>query len=115
MSTLITIFLFPIGLYFYFFQERPYLQKYNEVFDNFHKKIAQNNNLSKPEKKYQYSLMLKHNNYKVLTYDEYILGEKKLFSVSLFAAGIGIYFVGALIYIIYYIYFQKPHRVTFNS
>jgi len=109
------IFLFPIGLYFYFFVERKNRATYQKTFDDFGDKISKNTTLTDNQKLNKYINMLTNNDYKITTNNsKMIIGEKKIISMSLITMGIGTYFVGLIIYIIYFKFFQKPHIVEFS-
>ena len=115
MSQVIMIFLFPIGLYFYFFVERRDRPKYQKIFDDFGAKVGADDRLSDTEKKEQYIQMLKQNGYKITknTRNE-VRGEKKILSMSLLAMSIGVYYVGVFVYLGYYFWVQKPHVVVYE-
>ncbi|HFQ62365.1 MAG TPA: hypothetical protein ENK39_08750 [Epsilonproteobacteria bacterium] len=115
MSQLIMLFLFPIGLYFYFFVERKEKFKYQKVFDDFQIKIKDNIALNNEQKMQQYEEMLRHNGYNITSSTRTrIQGEKRIFYASLLAMGLGLYFVGALVYLAYYFWIQKPHVVVYE-
>ena len=115
MSQVIMLLLFPIGFYFYFFKERPSRPAYNKVFTDFEIKIQDNTTLSDIDKRQQYKKMLLKNEYKIInTTPNCIVGEKRIFSMSLFAMSVGFYYVGAIIYLLYFYYFQVPHKVIYR-
>lgn len=115
MSQVIMLLLFPIGLYFYI-QERKARPAYEKVFSDFNKDTKDKDELSHKEKIQKYKDMLRKNEYKIIeTTDTGVTGEKKIFSMSLFAMGVGVYFVGAIIYLSYFYYIQSPHRVMFDT
>ena len=115
MTQVIMIFLFFIGLYFYFFVECKTKNAYQKVFDDFQKKNQENRTLSQEEKMKQYEEVLVLNEYTVTKPTPNIIkGEKRIFYMSLLAMGLGIYCVGALIYLAYYFWIQKPHVVIFK-
>ena len=115
MSQVIMLLLFPIGLYFYFFKERPSHPAYNKVFTDFEAKIQNDHSLLDTEKMKHYKEMLLKNEYKIIeTSPTSIVGKKRIFSMSLFAMSIGFYYIGAVMYLLYFYYFQKPHSVTFT-
>jgi hypothetical protein len=115
MSQVIMIFLFPIGFYFYFFVERKNRHEYQQTFDDFQKKISQSRKLSQEEKLEHFQAMLINNDYKICkeTLDS-IEGEKKIFSMSLFTMTLGIFFVGAVFYLLYFYYIQEPHTMVYK-
>ena len=106
--------LFPIGLFFYIFKERPYMEKYHATFDDYAHTLHQDTVLSPAEKLSRYRDMLRHNDYTIVekTSDS-LVAEKRVFSMSLFAMGVGVYMIGGAVYYLYYRYVQRPHRVVF--
>lgn len=114
MSQVIMIFLFPIGLYFYFFVEKKERAKNQKIFDEFGESIKSNAKLSSSEKKEQLIQMLNYNDYIVTSTENTVHGEKKLFSMSLLAMGAGLYMVGMVFYLLYYYLVQKPHVVEYR-
>jgi hypothetical protein len=107
--------LFPIGLYFYFFVEKKARPAYDKVFTDFETEIQEDTSLLETDKIQHYKEMLLKNEYKIINVTSHcIAGEKRIFSMSLFAMSIGFYYVGAVIYLLYFYYFQTPHRVTFK-
>jgi len=116
MSQVIMLFLFPLGLYFYFFKERPARPRYYQVFTNFEAKVQNNTRLSDAQKTQQYKEMLRKNEYKIIeTTPTSVVGEKRIFSMSLFAMSAGLYLVGVVFYLLYWYYLQTPHKVTFHT
>jgi uncharacterized membrane protein YukC len=116
MSQVIMMLLFPIGLYFYFFKERPSRPAYDKVFTDFETEIQEDTSLLETDKIQHYKEMLLKNEYKIINANSHcIVGEKRIFSMSLFAMSIGFYYIGAVIYLLYFYYFQTPHRVTFKT
>ena len=115
MSQVIMLLLFPIGFYFYFFKERPSRPAYDKVFTDFEIEIQDDTNLLETDKIQHYKEMLRKNEYKITeTTSSCIVGEKRIFSMSLFAMSVGFYYIGAVIYLLYFYYFQTPHKVTFR-
>ena len=115
MSQVIMMFLFPIGLYFYFFVERKDKPKYQKIFDDFNVKIQNDKTLTNEEKMRQYAEMLRQNGYKIVESSRtQIKGEKRILSMSLLAMSIGLYYVGVLVYLAYYFWIQKPHVVEYR-
>ncbi len=116
MSQVIMLLLFPLGLYFYFFKERPARPRYYQVFTDFEAKVQNNTRLSNAEKIQQYKEMLEKNDYKIIeNTPTNIVGEKRIFSMSLFAMSAGLYLVGMVFYLLYWYYLQAPHRVVFHT
>ena len=115
MSQVIMMFLFPIGLYFYFFVERKDKPKYQKVFDDFQEKIQNDDSLSSEEKMRKYEDMLRQNGYTIVdTTRTSIKGEKRILGMSLLAMSIGAYYVGVFVYLAYYFWMQKPHVVEYE-
>ncbi|MCB4745520.1 MAG: hypothetical protein LGB07_07750 [Sulfurovum sp.] len=115
MSQVTMLFLFPIAMYFYFFKERPNRPAYYKVFDDFQKQMDKDEKLSKSQKLQLFKEMLLKNDYKIVGQtDSTVTGEKRIFSMSLFMVGVGAYFMGAVVYLIYFFFIQKPHVVEFH-
>jgi hypothetical protein len=109
------IFALPIGIYF-LIQEKSSMKKYQAIFDNFYIQMRDDKSLSSDEKVKYLKKMLEGNEYSVLyASKDGVRGEKKIFSIGWLFVGIGTVYVGLLVYILYYFYFQKPHVVEFQS
>ena len=116
MSQVIMLFLFPLGLYFYFFKERPARPVYDKVFTDFETKVQNKISLTDVQQIQLYQEMLEKNDYTIIeTTGTTIIGKKRIFSMSLFAMSAGLYFIGAVFYLLYWYYLQTPHRVVFNT
>ncbi len=114
MTTIIMLISLPIGIYILFY-EKQQMQKYQAVFDNFYDKLIDDNSLFKEEKLKLLQDMLYKNYYDVIQMQENsIKAEKKIFSVGWLFVGIGTFYIGLIVYIIYYFYFQKPHVLEFK-
>jgi hypothetical protein len=114
MSQVIMLFLFPIGLYFYIFVERKNRPEYEKVFDDFQKRISQNTRLSNENKLLRFKTMLSNNDYRITFEDKVnIKAEKKIFSISLLMMSLGIFFIGVVMYLVYFYFFQKAHQVHY--
>lgn len=108
------IFSLPIGIYL-LFQERRAMKSYQAIFDNFYREVKEDPNLSKEEKIRLLAQMLYQNNYHITEQNDHMVrGEKKIFSIGWLFVGIGTLYIGLLVYILYYLYFQKPHVVVFE-
>jgi len=115
MTQVIMLFLFPIGFYFYFFVERKEKPKYQKIFDDFQQKIASNQRLNDSEKIEKFKMMLVRNGYTLTEVkNSKVVGEKRIMSMSLFTMSAGFFYIGAVIYLLYFYYFQKPHRVEYS-
>ena len=112
MTTIIMIFALPIGL-FLLLGEKKAQATYQAIFDDFYKTVK-NENLDKTKKIEVFEDMLTKNHYAIKATADEVIGEKKIFSVGWLFIGIGSLYVGLLVYIVYYLYFQKPHVVRFE-
>jgi uncharacterized membrane protein YukC len=106
------IFALPIGM-FLLMGEKKARAKYQAVFDDFYKNI-QSENYTDEKKIELFKEMLKTNHYAVTTTKTEVIGKKKIFSIGWMFIGVGTLYVGLLVYIVYYLYFQKPHVVRFK-
>ena len=112
MSVIITLLALPIGL-FMIIKERRDHQHYQAVFDDF-LELIQASNLQTSQKLAKLRAMLEHNYYHILSVDtQEIRAERKLFSMGWLIFSLGFFYIGAVIYMIYFYKFQKPHRVYF--
>ena len=115
MSQVIMLLLFPIGLYFYFVVESKQKIAYQKVFDDFQEQIKNDDLLTQHEKLHLCEEMLKKNGYEIVELTEqYVKGEKRILSMSLFAMSVGVYYVGMFFYLAYYYWLQKPHVVKYE-
>lgn len=112
MTTVIMLLAFPIGI-FLLLQEKKSRIKYQAVFDDFYKETLDDDRLNDDTKLARFKAMLINNHYTVNTYENRVVGEKKLFSIGYMFIGIGTLYLGLIVYILYYLYLQKPHRVEF--
>ena len=91
------------------------MPSYQKVFDDFQVSMLKETHLNDAEKLEQFTHMLQQNDYAIVEHTKStVKGEKHIFYMSLLAMGLGIYFVGALIYLIYYFLIQKPHVVEYK-
>lgn len=115
MTQLIMLFFFPIGLYFYFFIERKDRPEYQKIFDDFQIEIQNDTTMTDEEKRDIYRDMLVQNRYKITQFNKKLVkGERRIFSMSLFIMSFGILYIGAILYLIYYFWIQKPHVVEYK-
>ena len=115
MTQLIMLLFFPIGLYFYFFVEKKNRPKYQKVFDDFQIEIENDSRLESEERKNLYKDMLVQNRYKITRLSKtVVIGEKRIFSMSLFIMSLGVLYVGAILYLAYYFWIQHPHVVEYE-
>ncbi len=114
MNTIIMIFALPIGLYL-LSREKENRRNYEAVFSNFFVQTKDDMTLTKEQKTDRLKAMLYQNGYEITQDQEgKIVGEKKIFSIAWMVVGIGLIYIGLFIYILYFLYFQKPHIVTFD-
>ena len=115
MTTILMMFLFPIGLYTYFVIEKKSKKEYQKVFDDFQIKTSSNSKLEAKDKINLFEQMLLQNEYEVTELTESnVIGEKKVLSLAFIFMGLGLYLVGLFFYLAYYFWLQKPHRVRFS-
>lgn len=113
MNTIIMIFALPIGI-FLLLGEKKARAKYQAVFDDFYQDTS-SKKYAKEEKISLYEEMLVTNHYTITGKNkEAVIGEKKIFSIGWLFMGVGTLYVGLIVYILYYLYFQKPHVVRFK-
>jgi len=114
MTTIIMLLMFPIGLYIYFNVEKQDNKRYLAVFDDFYHQTLKSSSLSDSDKIVRFEQMLEKNGYELIEVTKSrVVAEKKILSMGLMMIGIGVYFIGLLIYLLYYFYLQKPHRIEF--
>jgi len=113
MNTIIMIFSLPIGI-FWLLREKKAMQSYEAIFSDFYEKVKADTGLTPEEKRKLLEEMLYQNHYTVTRKDNrHIRGEKKIFSIGWMFVGLGTFYIGLIVYIVYYLYFQKPHVVEF--
>ena len=106
----------PHRALFLLFKERKARPAYEKIFSDFNNDIRDDNALSQSDKIQRYKDMLRKNDYKIIeTTETSVTGEKKIFSMSLFAMSVGLYYVGAVVYLLYFYTMQSPHRVVFDT
>jgi len=115
MTTILMLFMFPIGLYVYFGKEKKDRKIYQAVFDDFERKTVNRKNFTNETKIELFEKMLEQNGYKIVEVTPTtVKAQKKILSMGLMMIGTGIYIVGLLFYLLYYFYFQKPHEIVFH-
>jgi hypothetical protein len=106
--------MFPIGLYVYYAIEKKDNKVYQAVFDDFYLETLKSKKLTEHEKIVRFEKMLEQNGYKIIEVsDTKVVAQKKILSMGLMMIGIGIYFIGLLVYLLYYFHIQKPHEIVF--
>jgi len=114
MTTILMLLMFPIGLYVYYGMEKKDNRAYQAVFDNFYKETLNNKKLTKKDKLIRFEQMLEQNGYKIVEVTSTkVVAQKKILSMGLMMIGVGIYFIGLLVYLLYYFYIQAPHKIVF--
>ena len=114
MTTVIMLLMLPIGLYTYFVIEKKNKKEYQKVFDDFQEDISSQEKISSDEKLEQFIQMLVINGYKIKEESSHkVEGEKKVLSMGLMMIGTGFYFIGLIVYLLYFYFMQKPHKVVF--
>lgn len=114
MNTIIMILSLPIGI-FLLLREKKAMREYEAIFSDFYEKVRSDPELPNEEKLKLLEEMLYQNNYKITRKDAHtVRGEKKIFSIGWMFIGIGTLYIGLIVYILWYLYFQKPHVVEFT-
>jgi len=112
MTTILMIFILPLGIAFYFFDKRT--RRENQIiFDTYVSKIK-HSDLSDKEKLLNIDNMYYENGYKrVLLDDTCLIVDKKHFNLGVLFIFFGLanYF-GIMLFLIYYKYILKPNRLT---
>lgn len=112
MTTIIMLFILPLGIAFYFFDKKT--RKENQtIFDTYVSKIKQSD-LSDKEKLSNIDNMYYENGYKrVFLDDTCLIVEKKHFNLGVLFIffGLASYF-GIVLFFIYYKWILKPDRLT---
>lgn len=111
MSTVIMMFILPLGILTYWWDRRNYAQSL-EIFRRF---IAQTRDadFSDAEKIARIDEMLYRNGYRRIERSERsLLVEKKHFNIGLLFIAVGVLtYIGLFLYLLYYRFFQKPRRL----
>lgn len=117
MTTVIMLFLFPIGILTFFWDKKVYAQGI-ETYREFIKKIK-NADLSDKEKTLKIDHMFYDNDYKIIHRDETTLEvQKKHFNIGILIMVFGIFnYFGAIAYVAFYKFFLKPRtlKIDINS
>lgn len=114
MSTVIMMFILPLGIILYFFDKKSRKENH-ETFDNFVHNIKESD-LSNKEKLDRIDEMYYQNGYKCSFKSEDTLTmEKKQFNlaVALISMGLAAY-IGIILYLIYFKFFMKPEKITIS-
>lgn len=108
MTTIIMMFMLPIGIVTYFWDKRVYAQNL-KMFTNYIDKIKAQN-IENEEKMRKIDIMFYENGYEVLHESPSVLHvKKKYFNVGILFIIFGfLNYIGLVGYIIFYMYFLKP-------
>lgn len=111
MSTIIMLFIFPLGIIVYFWDRRNYTQNL-DVFRDYCKQIA-HADFSINEKMDRIDEMFYQNGYtRIEREGNRIVVEKKHFNIGLLFISLGaLTYFGLVIYLIYYRFFLKPRKL----
>lgn len=112
VSVIISFLALPLGLLL-IVKEWKDQQKYQAVFDDYLEHI-ESSSMNHHLKMAKLRMMLEHNYYHILSVEPYeIKAERKIFSLGWLIFSLGFFYLGALVYIMYYYKFKKPHKVSF--
>lgn len=111
MSTIIMLFILPLGIIVYFWDRRNYTQNL-DIFRDYCKQIA-HADLSINEKMDRIDEMFYQNGYiRIEREESRIVVEKKHFNIGLLFISVGaLTYFGLFIYLIYYRFFLKPRKL----
>ncbi len=113
MNTLIMLFALPIGIVWRFYEKKA-MRRYEAIFEEFYDKVRHDETLDPKAKRELLEEMLYQNRYSVTHPNpSCVRGEKKIFSIGWMFIGIGTFYIGLILYVLWFFYFQKPHTVTF--
>lgn len=107
MTTILLMFIFPIGAIFYY-NERKNRGKYQAVFDDYIQKVDESPDFTDKQKIERVRDLFLTNRYEIrFQSEEEIIGERKIFSM-------GLLMMGLFFYVFYYFFFQKPHSIGYK-
>ena len=95
-----------IGAVVFYFEQKN-KRSYQKVFDDFFASILQKKSIKQEQKLFLATQMLEKNGYKTSTKNGTVTAKKKILSLGLLLMSFGLY-------LLYYLYLQKPHTVTFS-
>ena len=95
-----------IGIIIIYFEHKN-KKSYEDVFKEFFAKTCQNKNLPAKQKLFVAKQMIANNGYTTVEEENKIIGRRKIFSLGWFLATLSLY-------LIFYLYMQKPHTVIFS-
>ncbi len=107
MSTILLMLLLPIGALFYRYEIKN-RGKYQAIFDDYIQKVDKSSTLTDEEKLGQVRKLFLANRYEVtFSSQDEIVGERKILSM-------GLLMMGLFIYVFYFFFFQKPHKIAYK-
>ena len=107
MTTILLMFMFPIGAVFYY-NERKNRGKYQKVFDDYMHKVDVDTTLTHAQKIEQVRALFLANRYEVTFQDAQVIrAQRKIFSM-------GLLMMGLFFYVFYYFFFQKSHNIAYR-
>lgn len=108
MSTIIMMFILPLGIVVYFWDRRNYTQNL-QLFRKYIDTISRSE-LSNAQKLDKIDEMFYHNGYRIVERaDLYLVVAKKHFNIGVLFIWLGLLtYFGLFIYLLYYRFFQKP-------
>ena len=114
MSTIIMLFILPLGIIVYFWDRRNYAQNL-DVFRDYCKQIA-HADLSINEKMDRIDEMFYQNGYRrVVATSKELVVEKKHFNIGLLLIAFGaLTYIGLALYLLYYRFGLKPRRLRID-
>jgi len=114
MTTVIMIFILPIGIIIYFWDRKNYAK--NIQFFDLHIRKISNLQLEKVEKINTIEKMFLKNDYtSVSQSDRTLIVEKRHVNIGVPFIMMGLMaYIGIVVYIVYYYYFLKPRRLQIN-
>lgn len=95
-----------IGVVIIYFEHKN-KKSYESVFKEFFIKTCQNEHLPKEQKLFVAKQMIANNGYTTTQEKDKIIGKRKIFSLGWFLATLSLY-------LLFYLYGQKPHTVIFS-
>ncbi|KIM10617.1 MAG: hypothetical protein KU37_10010 [Sulfuricurvum sp. PC08-66] len=113
MSTVLMMFILPIGFAFLYYEFRD-KKRYQGVFDTFIEEVDANDGYTNAQKLEHIGRMLQLNGYETHLSNTKIVGHKKLFSIGALFVGLGFLYIGAILYVLYFFYVKKPHTISYE-
>ena len=114
MTTVIMIFILPIGIFIYFWDKKNYRQAL-ELFESYILKIK-HSDLSDDEMIKNVEMMFYKNDYKIIRHSKGpFIAEKKHFNIGTLLIMFGLMnVIGLLLYLIFYRFLLKPRRLLID-